>query len=144
MLRLARTVTLSHEQDCILTAAYVRSGKLTADQCLLQSPTDAELAAKYAVSPRTVRYWRKAGCPFPDGQWRVLAWIAARRYAPAGTEAKFKRQLARHRVRHTLRELHASMADARQIKLAHKLHGIELPPSDWLRNFRCPKRSVSP
>ena len=58
-------------------------------------PTNAKLAEKYAVSRRTITNWRKAECPFEDGQWAVLDWLAERRYAPAGAKAKFARQLER-------------------------------------------------
>jgi hypothetical protein len=57
-------------------------------------PTNQELAKKYAISPRTVTNWRKEGCPFEDGQWAVLYWLAGRRYAPAGANAKFAKQLS--------------------------------------------------
>ena len=40
-----------------------------------------------------VTNWRRDGCPFAGGQTRVLGWIARRRYAPAGTKAKFTKQL---------------------------------------------------
>jgi hypothetical protein len=55
--------------------------------------TNRELAKKYAVSPRTVTNWRREGCPFERGQWKVLRWMSKRRYVPAGAKAKFARQL---------------------------------------------------
>ena len=71
---------------------YLR--RLFPDEHLLKpAPTNAELAEKYAVSPRTITNWRKEGCPFEDGQWRVLDWMAERRYVPATAKAKFARQL---------------------------------------------------
>jgi hypothetical protein len=141
MLELARVVPISAEQDRILSLAFVRCEELIAGRFSARGPTIAELAAKYAVSLRTVRYWRKAGCPFAGGQWRVLAWIAARRYAPAGTKAKFGRQLERHKWRAALRGFQGSLGDARQLKLAYKLNGIA--PDDWLKSFRCPKGQFS-
>lgn len=73
-----------------------RISELLIDEDRLKpKPTNGELAEKYAVSQRTVTNWRKADCPFEDGQWAVLDWLAERRYAPAGAKAKFARQLER-------------------------------------------------
>ena len=58
-------------------------------------PTNAELARRYAISARTVTNWRRDGCPFEDGQWRVLDWVADKRIIPAGVKGKFMRQLER-------------------------------------------------
>lgn len=65
------------------------------DDSLKLKPTNRQLSEKYAVSPRTVTNWRKDDCPFDDGQWRVLDWMAERRYVPARAKAKFVRQLGR-------------------------------------------------
>lgn len=62
---------------------------------LKPKPSNAQLAEKYAVSSRTITNWRKNDCPFEDGQWSVLDWLAERRYAPARAKAKFASQLAR-------------------------------------------------
>jgi hypothetical protein len=69
------------------------------DECFKLKPTNATLARKYAVSLRTVAYWKRAGCPFDKGQWAVLDWLAKRREIPAGAREKFARQLARRRER---------------------------------------------
>jgi hypothetical protein len=140
LLALARTVPLSNEQDRILTAAFVRCENLAAKEYFVSVPTNAELAKKYAVSLRTVRYWRRAGCPFEGGQWRVLAWLATRRYVPAGTKTKLAKQLAKAKwrgIRSGLRHWHD---EARRVKQSYKDNGIPLPPNDWLQNFRCPTR----
>ena len=67
------------EENRILTALFRRCEELRAKNWLPIIPTNAELATKYGISPRTVRNWRKAGCPFADGQWSVLDWLARRR-----------------------------------------------------------------
>jgi hypothetical protein len=141
MLELARSVPLTDDQDRILTAASFRCEELTSRKHFVWVATTGELAKKYALSLRTLRYWRRAGCPFAEGQWRVLAWLAARRYVPAGTKKKFARHLERARWCGLLRGLQGCLADARQVKLAYKLNGKELPADDWLRHFRCPKGS---
>ena len=84
---------MSDEQDRILTMAFARCEKLTARKHLDWVPTNRELANKYGVSPRTVTDSRREGCPFAEGQPQLLRWIARRRYAPAGAEAKFGKRL---------------------------------------------------
>lgn len=89
---LVSTVTPDQERLRISLLELLR--KLFADEDSLKfKPTNDELAEKYAVSPRTITNWRKAGCPFEDGQWGVLDWMAERRYVPASARAKFSRQL---------------------------------------------------
>jgi len=61
--------------------------------------TNHELAKKYSINPRTVTNWRNEGCPFDDGQWAVLDWLARRRYAPVGANAKFAKQLSERKAR---------------------------------------------
>ncbi len=129
---------VSAEQDRLLTLVYALCEHLTAEKCFPAGPTNGELATKYAISERTVRNWRREGCPFEQGQWRVLDWIAERRYAPAGTRAKFGRQLdARESSRFAW--VRAVPEFMRQLKLAHKLAGVELEPDSWLRRVRCPR-----
>lgn len=96
------------------------------------------LAKRYGVNKRTITNWRRDGCPFDQNHRKVLAWIARRRYAPKGTEAKFKDQLSNRRIRNLLAETKAGFAQIRQVKALCKLYGIELEP--WLKGFRCPKR----
>ena len=62
--------------------------QLPAKKYLEVVKTNREFAKKYAISPRTVTTWRKEGCPFEDGQWAVLDWLAERRYAPAGAKSE--------------------------------------------------------
>jgi hypothetical protein len=57
--------------------------------------TLAQLAGKYAACRRTISYWKRAGCPFAAGQWKVLDWVSERRVIPRGTRARFARQLER-------------------------------------------------
>lgn len=100
--------------------------------------TNRELARTYGVSRRTVTNWRREGCPFYESPRKVLDWIARRRYAPKGTEAKFKTRLSDRRIRNLLAETKAGFAEIRLIKELHRIHGIE--PDAWLKQFRCPKR----
>ena len=67
MLELAGSVPLSDEQAHILTAAFLRCEELTAKKYLVFVPMNRELAAKYGTCERTVRYWRREGCPFAKG-----------------------------------------------------------------------------
>ena len=82
----------SLEDDPALAAAFRQCDELRAKKYLEVVTTNNKLAKKYAISPRTVTNWRKEGCPFEDGQWAVLDWLAERRYAPAGAK---KRSLGR-------------------------------------------------
>jgi hypothetical protein len=59
--------------------------------------SNEELAAKYGCSPRTICNWRRREAPLHRGQWTMLDWCARQRCLPAGTEAKFARQLAKRR-----------------------------------------------
>lgn len=129
MLELAREVPLSDEQDRILTAAFLRCEELTAKKCLTLAATNAELAEKYSVSPRTVRNWRREGCPFARGQWRVMDWLARRRYAPAGTEAKFAKQLKEQRRKASWTDLNAIIYHARELKALHLHHELNWNPT---------------
>src|SRR5688572_2412186 len=47
-------------------------------------PRLAAYARDYAVSLRTVKNWRKAGCPFSKGKQAVIRWMFARRTLPPG------------------------------------------------------------
>lgn len=59
---------ITDEQDRILLDVYLRCDDLRTRRHRHTDKTNAELAEKYAISPRTVRNWRKAGCPFAKGQ----------------------------------------------------------------------------
>jgi hypothetical protein len=93
LLGMAVANDVNNEQDFVLTQVFKRCEELRANAYLEIVPTNQELAKKYAVSRRTITNWRKEGCPFEDGQWAVLDWLADRRYAPAGAKAKFEKQL---------------------------------------------------
>jgi hypothetical protein len=66
--------------------------------------TNAELAEKYAVSPRTVTNWRKEDCPFAEGQPHVLNWATEQRLLPRRFKVKFARQLQKRREKEDQRE----------------------------------------
>ena len=70
-----RTPPISDEQDRILTDVYLRCDALRTRRHRPGEKTNRELAAKYGISPRTVRNWRREGCPFAGGQRRVLHWL---------------------------------------------------------------------
>lgn len=129
---------VSDDEDRILTAVFRRCEELRAPKVC--QPTNAELAAKYGISLRTVANWRREGCPFDKGQWGVLDWLAGRRYAPAGARAKFAGQLKRRRPKFGCAELNAMLG---LMKLAHVDEGIKLEPGHWLRSFRCPRGGFS-
>jgi len=134
MLELAASVPLSDEQDRILTAAFVRCEDLTARKCLAFIATNRELAKKYGVSLRTITNWRREGCPFGEGQWRVLDWIARRRYAPAGTRAKFGERLRGRQTSAFFKGgLPAIRAEMLALRMMHREHGLPCP--DWLRRM---------
>ena len=124
--------------DPVLAEAYWQCEGLRAKDYLGLVRTNHELAKKYAISPRTVTNWRKEGCPFEDGQWAVLDWLAERRYAPAGAKAKFRKQLGerKHKAEwaRSGAEVNALMIKARQIKADYQDNGLK--PPDWLRGFR--------
>lgn len=132
MLELAAAVPLTDEQDRILTTAFLRCGELSARKHLAWVPTNRELAAKYAISPRTVKNWRREGCPFGANQTRVLGWIARRRYAPAGTRKKFCERLRHRQTWAFLKDgLAAIRADTLALRALHKAHGVAIP--EWVR-----------
>jgi hypothetical protein len=124
--------------DPVLAEAFWQCEELRAKEYLEVVRTNHELAKKYAISPRTVTNWRKEGCPFEDGQWAVLDWLAERRYAPAGANAKFGKQLGERKDKaewaRSSAEVRALMIKARQLKAAHQFYGLK--PPDWLRGFR--------
>jgi hypothetical protein len=128
------------EEDRILTGVFRRCEELRSKKYLAFDPTNAELAAKYAISERTVRNWRREGCPFAAGQWRVLQWLARRRCAPAGTRAKFKRQLSGRKFKILTDDFFATLHRAREVKAMYRDNGLKLEPDNWLRGLRCPRR----
>lgn len=99
------------------------------------------LAKKYRVSVRTVSNWRSQGCPFEQGQGAVVKWVAARRYAPAGMEAKYGNRLLSLRVRRYHAEVMEGFAERRRLKLLRKLYGLAPDPDD--KRLRCPKGGLS-
>jgi hypothetical protein len=128
----------SLEDDPLIAEAFRQCGQLRANKYLAVVRTNRELAKKYAISPRTVTNWRKEGCPFEDGQWAVLDWMASRRYAPARANAKFGKQLSERRENACWAgmnaELHVHVLRARRLKAAYQDNGMK--PPDWLRSFR--------
>ncbi|PYI97328.1 MAG: hypothetical protein DME98_08630 [Verrucomicrobia bacterium] len=68
----------------------------------------------------------------------MLDWLADRRYAPAGANAKFAKQLSERRERANwagiMGKLHHAVAEVRQLKAAYQTHGLKHP--EYLRRFR--------
>lgn len=93
-------VQLTEDQERIAGAIRAICYHLSPDEELLTpQPSNRELAEKYAVSVRTITNWRREECPFESGQWRVLNWMAQRRYVPERAETKFATQLSKRRFR---------------------------------------------
>ena len=125
---------ITDEQDRILTDVFLRCDELRTRRHRRTDKTNAELAAKYGTSPRTVRQWGQAGCPFAKGQARVLGWMARRRYVPAGAKAKFGRQLRKRKLGALLKDRLAIIrADILALKASHRAHGLPVP--DWTRGM---------
>jgi hypothetical protein len=138
LLGIAVANNVNDEQDFVLTEVFKQCEELRAQNYLEVVKTNREFAKKYAISLRTVTNWRKEGCPFADGQWAVLDWLAGRRYAPAGAKVKFAKQLNERKDKAKWAqingELHVLTTEARQLKAAHQDNGLKVP--DWLRGFR--------
>src|SRR5207248_11511076 len=109
---------VNDEEDHVLTEVFKQCEELRAKKYLEVVRTNRELAKKYAISPRTVTNWRKEGCPFEDGQWAVLDWMAGRRYAPADEKAKLEKQLDSAKWPQISARRRALMSEARQLKAA--------------------------
>jgi len=88
-------VPVTDDHDKILGEVYLLCDQLTAKKCLPGVATNRQLARKYGISPRTVTNWRKKGCPFAKGQWRVPDWMFMRHYLPRGAKEKFSCQFQR-------------------------------------------------
>jgi len=138
LLGMAIANDVNDEQDFVLTEVFKECEKLRARKYLEVARTNHDLATKYGVARRTITNWRKGGCPFKDGQWAVLDWLAERRYAPAGAKVKFAKQLRERKEKAIWAgfnaEYEALIADARRLKAAHQDNGLKIP--DWLRGFR--------
>jgi hypothetical protein len=138
LLGMAVANDVNDEEDRVLTEVFRQCEELRAKEYLEVVPTNRDLAKKYAISPRTVTNWRKEGCPFEDGQWAVLDWMAERRYAPAGANAKFGKQLTERKEKaicsEITGELNEAVAQAAQLKTAYQSQGLK--PPEWLRGFR--------
>ena len=88
LLGMAVANDVNDEEDHVLTEVFKQCEELRAKKYLEVVKTNRELAKKYGISPRTVTNWRKAGCPFEDGQWAVLDWMAGRRSRASGRESE--------------------------------------------------------
>ena len=131
-----RTPPITDEQDRILTDVYLRCDELRTRRHRHPDKTNLELAAKYQISPRTVTNWRREGCPFAEGQRRVLDWLVRRRYAPAGAKARFAKQLPRRRFKVMFKAIFtdgfaAIRADTLALKAHFRAQGLPIP--DWVR-----------
>jgi hypothetical protein len=107
---------LTPDQQALRDGIFDYVSRLSPDEESLKvKPTNAELAEKYAVSPRTVTNWRGQACPFEDGQRAVLDWVSEQRIIPAGVKAKFARQLERRLGNQELDDLAALRAQGKQL-----------------------------
>jgi len=127
----------SLEDDPLIAEAFRQCDQLRANKYLAVVRTNRDFAKKYAISPRTVTNWRKEGCPFENGQWAVLDWMAERRYAPADAKAKFGKQLSERRQKGFWTGMNAEVRThairARRLKAAYQDTGLK--PPGWLRGF---------
>ena len=57
-------------------------------------PRLATFAKEYAVSLRTIKNWKRAGCPFDDGKRAVIEWMFQRKTLPSGAAQKFEHELS--------------------------------------------------
>lgn len=137
LVELRKEVTFSVQAERALEVVdSMLTGMASATKRRVES--NRSLARRYGVSLRTVTNWRREGCPFHESPRKVLAWISRRRYAPKGTEARFKDRLSTQRIRSGLAEIKAGFAQVRMVKELHKIYGVE--PDAWLKRFRCPKK----
>jgi hypothetical protein len=84
----AGSLTTEQRQSLASVAALCRGMRLPTRP----KPRLATFAARYSISLRTVKYWKRAGCPFAAGHWAVLTWMCRRRTLPAGPRRKFARE----------------------------------------------------
>jgi hypothetical protein len=127
LLNLASETPLTQEQRQLLATVVDKCKELLVDPQWIGEPTNRELALKYAVAPRTIQNWRAAGCPFDAGQWRVLDWMARRRYLPERCEARFAKELNRRRLRHFCRDMRALGKAWKQTQRQLRQAGLSLP-----------------
>ena len=135
-----RNPPITDEQDRILTEVYLLCDDLRTRRHRHAEGTNRELAAKYGTCERTVRNWRREGCPFAKGQWHVVKWLARRHCAPAGARAKFGKQLERLKTKAIFAGLPELLAEIRHTKWMYREAGE--PPPDWMRNFRAKRGKV--
>ena len=129
-----RNPPITDEQDRIMTELFLICDALRTRRHRHAEGTNRELAAKYGTCERNVRNWRREGCPFEEGKWHVLKWLAGRRYVPAGTKAQFGERLKDLKWRALLAQGPVILASMRHVKWLYREHGMQ--PEDWMRNFR--------
>jgi hypothetical protein len=100
--------------------------EVTARNYLIYIARNRELAGKYRISERTVRNWRREGCPFAEGQRHVLKWVAKRRYAPTGMKAKFERQIRHYWLKWNLAVGRQWVAELQQLAWIIRKKGLPL------------------
>lgn len=127
-------VALKPEGRRMLAMVNMLCEEVTARKYLFHIARNRELAAKYGISERTVRNWRREDCPFAEGQRHVLKWMARRRYVPVGTKAKFGKRLEDLKWKALLAQGPVLMGNLRHVKWMYREAGE--PPPDWLRNVR--------
>ena len=106
------------------------------------------LAREYAVSLRTIKNWKREGCPFAKGRRAVLGWMLQRRTLPAGPKQKFTKELLTLSiradaadVRRAAKGMSAKGGDAARCEVGLRVNGAlrrlaELDGSSLLRHGR--------
>ena len=129
-----RNPPITDEQDSILTELFLLCEGLRKRRHGHGEMTNRELVAKYGMSERTVRNWRRQGCPFAEGERDVVKWMARRRYVPARTKAKFGRRLEDERLRWWAKTARQGFAELQQVLWLNRKHGITV--SDCLSGIQ--------
>lgn len=75
----------------------MNTSKVKSKKSKSASSQDAELAAKYAASTRTIARWRAEGAPLDEDK-KMRAWLSGRKNLPPGTLAKLTSERRKERA----------------------------------------------
>ncbi len=97
------------------------------------APRLATFATLYAVSLRTVKNWKRAGCPLAAGRKAVIAWMYQRRILPPGPREKFAREFRALKWKEINAELRESLERIRALRKLHRRYRLPVP--EWMRRM---------